>query len=374
MNPDSFNRRDFLKLAGLLSLGASVPKLERFIQMQEKPKNIIVIVFDAFSAYNISAYGYPRLTTPNIDRLAKRAIVYHNHFAGGNFTSPGTASLLTGVLPWTHRAFCSNAKVAKPFISKTLFSVFKNHYRIAYTHNVWAYTLLRQFREDIDELIPLGQLLLLSASDRVVRGLFKNDDDIASVSWLRTMKLKEEGNAYSLFLSHIYDAYQDKKSKDLRSLFPRGMPLAGSDDFILETATEAAWKRLTDVPQPFAAYFHFLPPHAPYRTSREFLNTFKDDDYKPLDKPPDLFAKFNNNTLPAKRREYDEFILYCDKEFGKLYDHLESSGVLDNSWLILTSDHGEMNERGISGHMTNSLYQPILRVPLMIFEPGRQTG
>ncbi len=69
MNPDSFNRRDFLKLAGLLSLGASVPKLERFIQMQEKPKNIIVIVFDAFSAYNISAYGYPRLTTPNIDRL-----------------------------------------------------------------------------------------------------------------------------------------------------------------------------------------------------------------------------------------------------------------------------------------------------------------
>ncbi|SRR6266496_4745905 len=188
MNPDSFNRRDFLKLAGLLSLGASVPKLERFIQMQEKPKNIIVIVFDAFSAYNISAYGYPRLTTPNIDRLAKRAIVYHNHFAGGNFTSPGTASLLTGVLPWTHRAFRSNAKVAKPFISKTLFSVFKNHYRIAYTHNVWAYTLLRQFREDIDELIPLGQLLLLSASDRYV---------VSELLHQMKTKLKEVDKPYS---------------------------------------------------------------------------------------------------------------------------------------------------------------------------------
>src|ERR1044071_1412857 len=96
-------------------------------------KNIIVLIFDALSAYDVSLFGYQRQTTPNIARLAKRAIVYHNHYAGGNFTSPGTASLLTGVLPWTHRAFRANAKVAKPFASKTLFSVFQNYYRIAYT-------------------------------------------------------------------------------------------------------------------------------------------------------------------------------------------------------------------------------------------------
>src|SRR5690349_15640004 len=137
MNNDPLNRRDFLKLAGLLSLGASIPSTEKLIplanQPQGKPKNIVVIVFDAFSAYNIPVYGYERITTPNIGRLSKRAIVYHNHFAGGNFTSPGTASLLTGVLPWTHRASRANAKVAKPFVSRTLFSVFQNYYRIAYT-------------------------------------------------------------------------------------------------------------------------------------------------------------------------------------------------------------------------------------------------
>ena len=100
MNNNPLNRRDFLKLAGLLSLGASIPSAEKLIrsnQAQGKPKNIIVIVFDAFSAYNIPVHGYERLTTPNIARLSKRAIVYHNHFAGGNFTSPGSASLLTGV-------------------------------------------------------------------------------------------------------------------------------------------------------------------------------------------------------------------------------------------------------------------------------------
>jgi choline-sulfatase len=121
-------------------------------------------------------------------------------------------------------------------------------------------------------------------------------------------------------------------------------------------------------------YFHMLPPHAPYRTSQEFYNTFKDDNFQTIKKPIDIFGTDKEATLVKARRDYDEFILYCDKEFGRLYDLLESSGTLDNTWLILTSDHGEMNERGLGGHMVDSLYQPLVRVPLIIFEPGRKTG
>ena len=73
------------------------------------------------------------------------------------------------------------------------------------------------------------------------------------------------------------------------------------------------------------------------------------------------------------RQEYDEFILYADREFGRFYDRLADNGLLDNTWLILTSDHGEMFERGVIGHITPLLYQPVIRVPLMIFEPGRKT-
>jgi len=59
--------------------------------------------------------------------------------------------------------------------------------------------------------------------------------------------------------------------------------------------------------------------------------------------------------------------------FGRFYDNLEKAGLLENTWLVLTSDHGEMFERGIQGHFTPVLYQPVIRVPLMIFEPGRRT-
>jgi choline-sulfatase len=47
---------------------------------------------------------------------------------------------------------------------------------------------------------------------------------------------------------------------------------------------------------------------------------------------------------------------------------------LDDTWIILTSDHGEMNERGIRGHQNEALYEPVIRIPLMIFEPGREVG
>lgn len=377
---NSINRRDFLKLAGLLPLSLTAP---RFIQIlkpsraiQAEQKNVLVIVFDAFSAYNISLHGYSRETTPNIAKLAKRAVVYHNHFANGNFTTPGTASLLTGVLPWTHRAFQPKGSVSKPFETRNLFSALKNHYPIAFSHNGWAYILLDQFLGRSDELIPRETLML--GSDGILHKLFRKDDDIASVSWSRNINVNEDGYAYSLLLAHYYQDYQNNKIKDFKSQFPLGLPTAGStgsdNAFLLEHAVDYLANRLTVIPQPFVGYFHFLPPHDPYRPSIEFYGHFHNDGFNPPQKPTDIFVKKFEKNLWRKRTEYDEFILYADREFGKLYNKLETSGLLDNTWLILTSDHGELNERGISGHSTNALYQPVIRIPLMIFEPGRETG
>jgi len=372
------NRRDFLKVAGVLPLGMAAPRLfrpfERQFSLQEKPRNVIVIVFDAFSAYNTPLYGYERQTTPNLNRLAKRAIVYHNHFAGGNFTTPGTASLLTGVLPWTHRAFQPRAEVTEPFVTKNIFGAFPNHHRMAYTHNGWANILLKQFNNELDELIAREKLMLKSL-DTPIQTMFSPDEDIASVSLIRNMKLKDDGYAYSLFLSHLYESLQERQTENLKRLFPRGVPSATAiSNFTIEDAVEYLADRLTSVPQPFVGYFHFLPPHEPYHTSQEFFNYFKGDGFKPLEKPIDILARHPPRGAEKRRIEYDEFILYCDREFNRLYNSLEESGLLENTWLVLTSDHGEMFERGVIGHSTDVLYQPVVRIPLMIFEPGREAG
>jgi hypothetical protein len=52
-------------------------------------------------------------------------VVYHNHYAGGNYTTPGTASLLTGTLPWKHRAFQPGGNVDEAYVEKNIFSAFE---------------------------------------------------------------------------------------------------------------------------------------------------------------------------------------------------------------------------------------------------------
>jgi membrane-anchored protein YejM (alkaline phosphatase superfamily) len=118
----NFNRRDFLKLAGLLPLGLTVPRFVRDANLSQSTgkQNVLVIVFDALSALNISFYGYGRETTPNLARLAEWAIVYHNHYSGGNYPPIGIATLLTGALPWTYRAIKPNSVVADSVVSQQL--------------------------------------------------------------------------------------------------------------------------------------------------------------------------------------------------------------------------------------------------------------
>jgi arylsulfatase A-like enzyme len=371
-------RRDFLKLAGIAPLSVAAPRLVHSlvpVQQSEKVQNVIIIVFDAFSAYNISLYGYQRETTPNIARWAERAVVYHNHHSGGNFTIPGTASLLTGTYPWTHRAFgLSKQTVEKSFVNKNIFSAFQNHYRLAYTHNRVANRILTQFSKTMDEYVPLGRLFL--ANDDFIDSLFRKDEDTASVSWIRTMKRKEEGYSYSLFMARLYGKRRERVISELQSQFPSGIPHIATDDyFLLEDAIDWLGEKLSTLPQPFMGYFHFLPPHRPYLTHVDFQNRFAKDGYLPVSKPSDKnFQDYNKvQYLLRKRTNYDEYILYADREFGRLMDRLDASGMLENCWVVLTSDHGEMFERGIQGHTTAVLYQPVIRVPLMIFEPGQRS-
>ena len=134
------SRREFLlSMATVPFLSLHLPQL---VQAATAPAaqdgagqpNIIILLYDTFSARHISAQGYERETTPNIARLAESATVFHNHYAGGNFTSPGTASLLTGLYPWTHRAIQNYSHTLESLGSNNLFGLLPESYtKIAYT-------------------------------------------------------------------------------------------------------------------------------------------------------------------------------------------------------------------------------------------------
>src|SRR6266545_3897801 len=153
------SRRAFLKASAALVGTTAFADVTRLLSSAHshnagKP-NILIFVFDATSARHLSLYGYARTTTPNLEKFAERASVYHNHFSAGNFTTSGTASMLTGLYPWTHRAFNYRGMVNRSMLDRNFFSLIGKEYtRIAFTQNLWADILLSQFEKDLDLHLP----------------------------------------------------------------------------------------------------------------------------------------------------------------------------------------------------------------------------
>jgi arylsulfatase A-like enzyme len=165
----------------------------------------------------------------------------------------------------------------------------------------------------------------------------------------------------------------DRKREPYERQFPLGLPSTNFDDhFILEDGMDFIAGQVAAADAPFLGYFHFLPPHHPYHTRSDFFQRFHRDGIALPEKPHHVFTQgVDHAQLAEQSTWYDEFILYVDAEFGRLYASLEESGALENTWIVLTSDHGELFERGIRGHNTPTLFRPVIHVPLMIFPPGQ---
>lgn len=151
--------------------------------------------------------------------------------------------------------------------------------------------------------------------------------------------------------------------------------MVGNFNFLLKESISWIAAQTAAQPEPYLSYFHLLPPHEPYTTRADYIDLFKDDGYEPIYKPTHPLADQERSREDelALRRGFDEYLAFVDAEFDRLMGMLEQSGQLDNTIVILTSDHGEMFERGIYFHMVPSFHKPLIHIPLLIFTPG-QTG
>jgi len=214
--------------------------------------------------------------------------------------------------------------------------------------------------------------------NRLFYSFFKNDARMAFSGFEDNIIQAGKGFDGSLFLgplyrfAALYDRYLLLQIYQVQ--YARGLPTAaGSEVFLFEDVVDGVIDLLGTVRKPSLLYLHFYPPHEPYCPKRTFWEKYKNDGFEPPRKEQHPLAQEENNygTMSAYRRFYDEFITSWDDEFGRVYSYLESSGLLENSYVIITSDHGEMFERGESGHITPLIYDPIIHIPLIVSRPGQ---
>lgn len=368
------NRRDFLKVAALAPLAyAGAHWLAPQRQAAAGAPNILIVLFDTWTAQNLSLYGYGRDTTPNLKRLAERAIVYHQHYAGGNFTTPGTSTLLTGTYPWTHRAIRLFDQVLPELAHHNIFAAFEDYYRVGYAQNPVANTLLVQFTRNLERYLPLYKTL--HWRDMLFTRLFSRDHIVATAA--RNLALRQEQNlSTSLFLGEAYNRTWKAKERYLRrdngDEFPFGVPTLDEENHMtLEGNVDFVLDQVAGLPRPYLGYFHFFPPHGPYRPETQFWNRFAGDNFQPPQKRIHPLSNEDNLARQdSERRMYDSYIGNLDAQIGRLFQDLERRGMLQNTIMVLTSDHGESFERGIIKHFCKGLHQPLTHIPLLIFPPG----
>lgn len=371
------SRRDFLKLAALAPLAWFARPLLRLSEPGKNTDipNVIILVYDAWAAGDTSVYGYPRDTMPNLARFAERAFVYHHHYSAGTFTVPGTASLLTGLYPWSHRAFHIGGGIASEQLDYQIFSALRaSHASLAYSQNPNSDVFLYQMQDSIERHVPSGAFDL---QKQFVYNLpiFRNDGEIALTAFEENILHKINDYDASLFLGPLFRLLTRYDRRRLDSLYegeyPKGLP-DSTELFLLEDLVNGTIEMIKGQSEPYLAYLHFFPPHWPYQSNKGSFKKFRDGWQPGVARPhPLIDVPFDDETLLSAREKYDEYLASWDDEVGRLYAYLQDSGTLDRSIVVITSDHGEMFEYGVSGHTTPLIFNPLAHIPLVISTPGQ---
>jgi arylsulfatase A-like enzyme len=285
---------------------------------------VLILVMDTARADRCSVYGHPRPTTPALERLAEEAVVYEEAWAPSHWTPPSHATLLTGLSPRNHGCEPAAGAYLNPTVPTLAEILREAGYRTGLMANNAALALddglfrgfeeLRLFYEDRETLFP---------EERTA----PRTHEIA-LDWMR--RAADDGRPFLLVVN------------DVEPHMPYTPP-GGMDNPLVrpEYRTDAAeYRRLVT----FAGRDGVMHGFGDQRIARETILLLSD--------------------------LYDGEIAALDDSIGSLLSALRVEGLLDETLVVVTSDHGEaFDEHGLIEH-SSGLYRYLLRVPLVIRYPG----
>ncbi len=160
----------------------------------------------------------------------------------------------------------------------------------------------------------------------------------------------------------MFDVYDDELPRQYQMV--NTMRYAGD-----VTPRAMSWLRLQwDKEKPFFMWVHYFDPHTPYNQRPKFANPEK------IGEPGPVAPGMNNDEARERVMQYNSEIGYADYWIGKLFDDLKRQGLWENTLIVLTADHGEsLGEHNYIGH-GQQLYEPIIRIPLIMHLPGYTTA
>jgi arylsulfatase A-like enzyme len=277
------------------------------------PPNVLLYVVDTLRADALGCYGNEIVDTPAIDRLASEGVLFEAAFSQSSWTRSSIASILTSAYPEAHGALNRSDALSQDatLLSERLRDAEYHTAFIVTNPNVGSSFGFKQGFDTFDELYSRREPGYVEASEIVTPSDALVDH---TIQWIESSR------------------------------------------------------------SPFFITVLAIDPHSPYEPPADFDRY--GGDYSGL--ADGTHRWINRKRLSAVDRQrirslYLAEVAFMDREFGRLVDHLRGMGILDQTIVVLTSDHGEaLWEHGRRGHGT-SLFDEQTKVPLVVRYPPRVT-
>lgn len=298
--------------------------------------NVLLLVLDTVRAAELGLYGYPRPTSPNLDRFSRRGIRFDHAIAPSSWTLPSHSTFFTGRTPQEHGAEMNRAL---PDSFLTLAEFLSDHgYRtggfVGNTRFVsWEMGAAQGFSHFEDYQISALEWIL---SSTLLKGMIDAD-------WFRS-------------LIGAHDEYGRRDAGEINAAFLKWL---GNSDR-----------------RPFFAFLNYYDAHTPYLPDERFAARFDLANPAAAIQPYENWLKRSGpratpEEVSVAKTAYDASIASLDASLGLLLSELVRRGILEDTIVAITSDHGEeFGEHGVYDH-GNSLYRSVLWVPLVLVANGR---
>ena len=313
-----------------------------FAGCESKPeRNIILITADTLRADHLGCYGYTRKTSPNIDQLASKSLMFTYVSSVINNTNPSHISIFTARYPKNHEVYTNwtPLKIEGPI---TLAQILQDQ---GYTNA--AFVSANHLNSDA---VGLGRGFdFYQNTQKPKVNAYETIGHV--VSWLK----ENSGKKFFMWV-HLFDPHMPYNP----------MP---PYDSIFDPEYKGWGKIFFDVynRKISAREYVYSPELNPSQVdvlARVALGTFSIQDI--------FFNKIGLKERDAEyvKALYDGEIAYMDQELGRLFSEIEKLGLDKNTIIIFTADHGEsLGEHGIFFEH-KGLYENSLRVPLIVHVPG----
>ncbi len=299
--------------------------------VEGKHPNVLLIVWDTVRELDLSAYGYDRPTTPELERLSAQGVRFARAMSAASWTLPSHATLFTGQWPYVvYRAHDRPIRSPTSPLASVLHQA--GYATGAFTANVGYADAQHGFDlgfEHYEDYPPsLGTAIDYARLTEV----------LLTQNWVRN-------------LIGFYNKFGRKHAGSVNREF-------------------LGWLDRQDRHRPFFVFLNYFDAHFPYlpddSVARRFVRPTTGA-YRMLHEPANDDP---DEKIAWLRDNYDASIAEIDRATGRLLRELRRRGLADSTIVIITADHGEQfGEHGLPGH-GNSVYPQLLHVPLVIRYPA----